>query len=319
VILWILIGLGLLFVGGESLVRGSVAAARQLGVSPLLIGITLVGFGTSTPELVTSLEAAFKGSPGIAVGNVVGSSIANIFLILGVAAVIMPIACNPRAIYRDASVTLLAALACAGAVVKGTISAGTGLIFMALLVLYIVTTYLHDRKVPDAAAALHRHDADLAAAPMALGPSLLLAVVGIALTVIGAGLLVDNSIVLARTLGISDTIIGLTLVAIGTSLPELATSIVASFRRHGDIALGNVLGSNIYNVFGILGVTAAVHPLTVPDEIARLDIWVMLAATLLLLLFAFSGSRLSRAEGAIFLAAYAVYIAYLAWSAVAST
>lgn len=311
----LLLGLLLLFAGGDLLVRGSVSLARRIGVSPLLIGLTLVGFGTSTPELVTSLEAALHGSPGIAVGNVVGSNTANILLILGLAALISPILCEPRAFYRDAAAVMLAALACLAVAMAGAMGRTAGGVFIALLASYLVYTYWRERRHRDASALLHEQEAALAEPrPHVVWLSLAFAVGGIALTIGGASLLVNGAIGLAAALGTEDTIVGLTIVAVGTSLPELTASVVASLRRQGDIALGNILGSNIYNVLGILGATAVVHPLAVPAAILRFDVWVMLAATLLLILFATTGRRLSRIEGAVFLLAYAAYVAALAIS-----
>lgn len=309
-------GLLALFVGGELLVRGSVALAQRLALSPLLIGLVLVGFGTSTPELVTSVAAALKESPGIAIGNVVGSNTANILLILGIAALIAPIRCDPRAFRRDASAMLLAALACVFIALRGAMGPVTGIVLLALLVAYLAYTFVQERRHPNASAELHAKEATLAEpAPHALWLALLFAVGGIALAIAGAWLLVEGALGLAALFGVADTVIGLTIVAVGTSLPELVASVVASLRRQGDIALGNILGSNIYNVLGILGVTALVHPLSVPEEILRFDVWVMLAATLLLILFATTGRTLTRGEGLVFLAAYAVYVAALGWGA----
>ena len=312
-VLSIVFGLVLLFAGAEFLVRGSVSVAQRLGVSPLMIGLTLVGFGTSTPELVTSLAAAFRESPGIAVGNVIGSNTANILLILGAAALVAPNACNPRALRRDAGVVLGSAILLAICILPGAIGPVIGSGFVGLLLAYLGLTYRRERRTGDAAAQL-RETGVAPADPSshALPSALLFAAGGVAATIGGAHLLVDGAITLAATAGISDTIVGLTVVAVGTSLPELSTSLVAALRGQGDIALGNVLGSNIYNILGILGVTAIVHPLTIPPEIVRLDIWVMLAATVLLIVFAVTGRRISRGEGAIFLGLYAAYTGSLA-------
>ncbi len=243
----IVLGLVLLFAGAELLVRGSVSVARRLGISPLMIGLTLVGFGTSTPELVTSLEAAFRGSLGIAVGNVVGSNIANILLILGVAALISPIVCDPQAFRRDASVVLGSAVLLAICAIPGVIGPAIGSGFLALLLAYVGLTYMHERRAGDASARLHETEAALAdPSPYSLPAGLLFAIGGIAMTLGGAYLLVDGAIALAAAAGVSDTVIGLTVIAVGTSLPELSTSVVAAFRRQGDIALGNILGRS-YN------------------------------------------------------------------------
>ncbi|MBX9706462.1 MAG: calcium/sodium antiporter [Caulobacteraceae bacterium] len=309
-------GLVLLTLGGDTLVRGASTAAKSLGVSPLLIGLTLVGFGTSTPELVTSLTAAIAGSPGIAVGNVVGSNTANILLILGVAALITPIVVDRAAFRRDGWMLVIASAVCAGAVLAGRIGLVWGLVMLAMLIAYVVVAYLGERSVQDAERAKYEHiSEDAPDAKGGLWVGLGLAVVGIALTIGGARLLVDCAVVIARDLGVSDTVIGLTVVAVGTSLPELVTSVVAAVRRHADVALGNIIGSNIYNVLGILGITAMLSPLEVPPEIARVDLWVMLAATALLVVFVRTGMKIVRWEGLVFLAAYGAYVAWLATNA----
>ena len=309
-------GLALLVLGGELLVRGAVAIAKRLGVSPLMIGLTLVGFGTSTPELVTSLQAALAGSPGIAVGNVVGSNTANILLILGLAAVIRPVTATPAAFRRDGSVLVLAALLCGWVTLAGEIGRGAGTFFLAALLGYIVLTYRLERQSADPSAELHAAEAE-AARPMPGSPLLAVASVlgGLVLTIVGARLLVEGAIELATGFGVSETIIGLTIVAVGTSLPELVTSLMAALRGQSDVAFGNVIGSNIYNVLGILGLTALVQPLAVPAEIATLDIWVMLAATAVLLVVTLTGWRVTRLEGGLMLSAYAGYLAWLTLAA----
>ena len=315
-IILVAVGLLVLVLGGELIVRGAVSAARLLGMSPLLIGLTLVGFGTSTPELVTSLIAAFKGSPGIAVGNVVGSNIANTLLILGVAAVISPLIVQPAAFQRDGIALAGSTAVCVMVVLLGFLEPLVGLAFVALLVGYIGWAYWNERRNSNAEALMREHvAADAPKGPRNLALALGMASIGIVFTMFGAKLLVDGAIDLARSFGVSDTVIGLTVVAVGTSLPELVASIIAALRRHSDVVLGNVIGSNIYNVLGILGVTAMIHPIAIPPEIARLDIWILLAATILLMLFLRSGWSLARWEGVLFLAGYAAYIGYLAATA----
>lgn len=310
--LMILLGLVLLAGGGEMLVRGAVGAARRFGVSPLLIGLTLVGFGTSTPELVTSLTAAFGGSPGIAVGNVVGSNTANILFILGLTVLIMPLAVAPAAFRRDGVVLIGSTLACLLAVLLGQLDRWLGVVFLLLLAGYIVWAFRSERAHPDAEAAKHEHVAeDAPKGPPSIWMSVGLALVGIGVTIAGARVLVEAAVDLARGFGVSDTVVGLTIVAVGTSLPELVACVVAALRRHADVALGNIVGSNIYNVLGILGVTAVVKPIPVPVEIARFDIWVLLAATALLALFLRTGWTLKRWEGGAFLLLYGGYVAWL--------
>ncbi|SDI28131.1 calcium/sodium antiporter [Lutimaribacter saemankumensis] len=305
----LLAGLLLLLAGGDFLVRGAVSLAARLGVSPLLIGLTIVGFGTSTPELVTSIQAALAGSPGIAVGNVVGSNIANILLILGLAALIAPIAVAKSDFRRDGLWLALSALAVMALAQAGVLSRWMGLGLLGGLGLYLGLAYLADRR---ATAARVADDAP-AATIWPRAPLLALAVSagGIALTVYGASLLVGAAIELARGWQISDAVIGLTVVAVGTSLPELATSVVAALRRQGAVAFGNVVGSNIYNLMGILGGTALVHPVAMPAGIVAVDLWVMLAATAILIWVAVSGWRITRAEGVTLLALYAGYIALM--------
>lgn len=302
----------MLVAGGELLVRGAVSSAKALGVSPLLIGLTLVGFGTSTPELVTSVTAAMNGSPGIAVGNVVGSNIANILLILGLSACIFPLVINPKGFRRDASMLVFSAVACMVVVLYGRIGPVIGIAFIAALVAYIVYVYTQEKSVPDEAALVAEHRSDDAPkGPRNIPLAIAMAVGGIAITIFGAGFLVDGSIALAKGMGISDTIIGLTIVAVGTSMPEFVTSVMAALRKHADVAYGNIIGSNIFNVLFILGVTALVQPIDIPAQIAQLDIWVMLAATALLVVFARTGIKLQRWEGVVFIAAYVAYVAYL--------
>jgi cation:H+ antiporter len=316
-LLLVLAGLALLVSGGDLLVRGAVRIATRLGVSPLVIGLTLVGFGTSTPELVTSIQAALAGSPGIAYGNVVGSNIANILLILGVAALVSPILVTSAALRRDGAIMLATA---AGFALLGALlplDRLTGAAFLLLLAGYI---YLAFRQESRGAVAGHGavHDKSIAAqvtdpalAPPAaapLGRSVLLAAGGLALVLIGGNLLVEGAVGLARSLGISETVIGLTIVAVGTSMPELVTSVMAAFRRESEVAFGNVVGSNIYNILGIGGATALMAPGALPAEIVRFDNLVMIGATVMLLVLARSGHRISRAEGGLMLALYAGYL-----------
>lgn len=303
-------GIVLLALGGDLLVRGSSNLAERLGMSRMLIGVTLVGFGTSMPELMASVQAALRESPGIAVGNVVGSNIANILLVLGAAALIYPLA-TPRVVMRHNGIMVLIATAvCVGVVLFGYLDRMVGTVLVGLLVLYFVLGYFRDRRVLQHETENGSGQQEGAAG--SLSGALFFAIAGLALVLLGAHWLVDSSIVLAREFNISESIIGLTVVAVGTSLPELITSVVAAFRRETSIALGNVLGSNVQNILGILGVTALVHPIAVPAEIAGFDIWVMVAATIALIIFAATNRTLSRFEGFLLLLAYAAYIGYLA-------
>jgi cation:H+ antiporter len=305
-LLQLVLGFALLVAGGEALVRGSVSAAARLGVSPLLIGLTLVGFGTSTPELVTSLQAAFDGLPGIAIGNVVGSNIANVLLILGLTAIIAPVAIERAGFGRDGAALALATGLCIAVVLYGTLDRWLGSILVAALIGYLVVAYVTDRPAADTAV-----DAPAPAVPGPIWVALGVAVLGIAVTILGARLAVDAAVALAMAWGLSETVVGLTIVAVGTSLPELVTSVMAALRREPGLAFGNVVGSNIYNILGILGVTALVRPIAVPDQIASLDIWVMTGAAVALIAAILLWQRIGRATGLAFLASYAGYTAWL--------
>ncbi|MCB1342184.1 MAG: calcium/sodium antiporter [Pseudooceanicola sp.] len=294
------VGLVLLMAGGSLLVKGASDTALALGVSPLMIGLTLVGFGTSAPELVTSIQAALDGSPGIAVGNVVGSNICNVLLILGLAAVLSPIVTSAKSFRRDGLVLGLSALACLGVVLSGQAGRLAGVVLLGALVGYIWWAYRTEKEEPEEMAL-----------PVRLPLAVAIAAAGLVLVVLGARWLVQGAVDLASALGVSDTLIGLTIVAVGTSLPELVTSVMAAMRGQHSIAFGNVVGSNIYNVLGILGATALVVPVPIPPEIARFDIWVMLAATAALIVFAVTGWKVTRGEGAVFLGGYAAYCGWL--------
>ncbi len=301
------------------MVRGAVGVATRLGVSPLVIGLTLVGFGTSTPELVTSVQASLAGSPGIAVGNIVGSNIANILVIMGVAALVTPIAVSSASLKRDGGIMIATALVFALFSAVTDLNRLTGAIFVLLLVAYVVYSFRQEQAVPsDHGAAYDRgeaaRDVDSGLSPEKAGSmalSLGLALGGLVLVVFGGKLLVDGAVALARGYGISETVIGLTIVAVGTSMPELVTSVVAAARRHSDVAFGNVVGSNIYNILGIGGVTALIAPTTVPAEMLTFDIPIMVAVSVLLFAFAWSGFRIGRREGGLLLLGYVIYLAVL--------
>lgn len=320
-------GLVLLALGGELLVRGAVQVAERLGVSPLVIGLTLVGFGTSTPELVTSVQAAMIGSPGIAVGNIVGSNLANVLLILGMSAIVLPVVVGSSALRRDGSLVLLTAVAFALVGLFWSLDRFVGVIFVAGLVAYIVFAWRQESVPSDGHTAAYGraeafeelHERVLnpdkeVLAKASVGVGLALALGGLVIVILGGRLLVDGAITLARGFGISEAVIGLTIVAVGTSMPELVTSIVAAIRKHADVALGNILGSNIYNILGIGGVTALIAPTEVPREIATFDSLVMVAMSAILLVMARTGWRIGRREGALLVAGYVGYVWWI-WPA----
>lgn len=303
-------GFALLILGAEALVHGGVAVARRLNVSPLLIGVTIVAYGTSTPELLVSVNASVNQAYGIAVGNVVGSNIFNILFILGLTALISPITVSPRAIGRDGFFALVAAgLLIWLALRMPVLGWFEGVLMLSILLAMILISYAQESAAgtePDGSrhmrerALTHSSVIDIA-----------LIVVGVALLILGAEILVGSSINIARANGISETVIGLTLIAAGTSLPELATSVIAAIRGNPDIAIGNIVGSNIYNVLAILGVASVLGPVEIDAQIRAVDMWVMLAATLTLLPPLLLGNRMGRFYGLLLLLGYVAYVGYL--------
>ncbi len=307
-------GLVALFFGGDLLVRGAVGLAERLGVTPLVIGLVVVGFGTSMPELVTSVEAALAGSPDIAWGNIVGSNIANTLLILGAAAVIAPIALRDGAALRDAGVALGASLLLLLIAIAEFGQTGIGFALVALLFLYVGWCYRAERRHSRASrAGPATETAD--PAPGASGSGwlrpILLTIGGLALLVVGGRLLVTGAIDLARVAGLGETLIGLTIVALGTSLPELVTSLVAARRGQTDVAYGNVVGSNIYNLLGIGGVTMAVAPAPLPQALLPVDLGIMTLSAIAVFACARFAGGVSRRAGAVLLVAYAAFLAVL--------
>ncbi|WP_372736383.1 calcium/sodium antiporter [Nocardioides sp.] len=310
-VLVLAIGLAVLVVGGEVLVRGATATAAAAGLSPMIIGLTLVGFGTSSPELVTSLTAAYQGAPDIIAGNVVGSNTANVLLILATAALISPLAVEPRSFKREGSMVAFATLIAVVLTLVGGVGRITGLAMLVLLIAYLVYVVRVERAQPDAeGAAAELLVEDLPSVSTGIWGGIALTVVGIGLTIGGARFMIDGAIGIAETIGISDVVIGLTIVALGTSAPELVTSIIAALKGHAEVALGNVIGSNLFNILFIFGTTAVVTPFDIPSTLASRDIWVMAGATLLMLVVARNGFKIHRWEGALMLT---LYIGYVSW------
>ncbi|WP_375228042.1 calcium/sodium antiporter [Roseobacter sp. S98] len=309
---WLLSGLGLLILllAGDALVKGAVNLSLRLGVPALIVSLTIVAFGTSAPELLISVQAVLEGAPGLALGNVVGSNTANILLVLGVPAILAAMhtsECNTRKTYNFMILAslLFIALACrgvfdwiAGAVLLGALAFVLGDAFR--------DAHQHrqackgDDEEPEGA------DPDMPGWRIAV--FLVLGLIGLPL---GADLLVDNATVIARQYGVSDTVIGLTLVAIGTSLPELATTTMAALRRQADVALGNVIGSNMFNLLAIIGIASLVGPIPVDPEFLRFDLWVMLGASLLLAVFVYFRVNITRGWGILLAALYAGYMVLL--------
>lgn len=304
-------GLLLLFFGGEYLVRGAVALADRAGVSHLLIGLTIVAAGTSAPELVVSLLATLEGSPAIAVGNVVGSNIANILLILGAAGMICPLPASRQSNYRDGLILVLATALFAVMCLNGVIRWWHGGLMLACLAAYIAYSYQSDRRSRAATASIEAEVDELRGKKQPLWRMAAKLAGGLAGVLLGSELLVDGATGIARAAGISESVIGLTLVAVGTSLPELATSIAAARHRHTDLVLGNVIGSNIFNILAIMGVVSTVHPVAVPKDIVAFDLWVMVGVTIGFVALSMAARRIGRRISSGFIALYAGYVVLL--------
>ncbi len=341
-------GFVLLFLGGEALVRGAVDIARRLGIAPLVIALTVVAFGTSAPELLVSVQAARGGNPDLALGNVVGSCIANVALILGFASLVRPLRAHKDEIRLDlyAMLGAFALLALFSRI--GYIGRAAGLLMVGLLGLFIVSSYQRDRRRqarrreasadggPDDACEVALEvlsgssgDEELRAAALEvcedwrveevrevpptpqLPVSIVLVLAGLAGLVFGANLLVSGATRIAETFGVPDAVIGLTVVAIGTSLPELTTSVIATYHHQPDVAVGNVLGSNVFNVLAILGITAIIAPITVAPSIARADIVFMFAAGIIVTVLLLTRERIGRLAGGLLFAAYLAYVVSL--------
>jgi cation:H+ antiporter len=307
--LQVAIGFVLLLGGAEFLVRGAVHVAMKLGLSTLLIGMTVVAFGTSAPEFVVSLNAALDDAPGIALGNVIGSNIANIFLILGTTALLAPVVVDTRAVIRDGLMLTGATVLFTWLCLSGTIQQWAGGFMVLVLLGYFLRSYLKERADGAASAHLHEREAeefqDVQMSTLVAWISLIGGLIALSL---GADQLVTGASAIARGFGVSEEVIGLTLIAFGTSLPELAASVVAGRRGHTDVAIGNVIGSNLFNILGVVGGVSIIVPLAVPEQMVRFDLWVMLAATLIVLAYLALGARLGRREGLFFVVAYGLYI-----------
>lgn len=302
-------GVVLLYAGGEVLVNSASNLARAFGLGPLVIGLTVVAFATSSPELFATLVGVLEGAPDLSMGNVLGSNIANIALILGLSALLRPLVGRGHFLRREIPLLIAVALVPFLVLMDGEISRLEGAVLFALLVGYLVYL-LRNGEPPE---VIHEYAAQFEHPPWPRWQGALGVAGGLALLVLGAHLLVDGAVDIARMLGISERVIGLTLVAFGTSLPELASSLVAARRREGDIVLGNIVGSNIFNVLCVLGLTATVRPIAVVRSTITLDLWTGLALSVALLPLLLLGRRmrLARGEGAVLLASYLVYIGVL--------
>jgi len=303
--LYLLLGFGLLYLGGELLVRGAAALGLRFGLSPLVVGLTIVAFGTSSPELVVALDAAIRGYSEVAIGNVVGSNICNTGLILGIAALIHPLKVESKVVKFDAPIALVATVALFVMLYDGVLARIDGALLLAGIVAYTGFTLWEARRESGRVESEFTEEHP----PSGHATSVLLLMIagGLIALVIGGNLFVDGAVSLATALGVSQALIALTIVALGTSLPELATSIIASLRGHGDIAIGNVVGSNIFNILATLGVGALVVPLHRGD-VQTFDLAAMLGIAILLIPLLYWRFTVGRWRGALLLVAYAAYI-----------
>jgi len=313
-VLFFVLGLAALIAGAEALVRGASRIALSLGISPLVVGLTIVALGTSSPEVAVSVGAVFNGNTDIAIGNVVGSNILNVLVVLGVSALIAPVVVHSQLIRQEIPIMIGASVLLVVLLVDGRLGQLDGLLLVTLLAAYMVFLVRQSRAETAAtrdeyAAALERPVGWDGRLPV----QILLILGGLALLVLGSNWLVDSAVAFARALGVSDLVIGLTVIAVGTSTPEIAASIMAAVRGERDIAVGNAIGSNTFNILGCLGIAGVVsgEGLTVAPAMLNFDLWVMVAVAFASLPVFIVGREIGRAKGALFLAYYAAYVAYL--------
>ncbi|WP_310619003.1 calcium/sodium antiporter [Flexibacterium corallicola] len=309
-------GLAALVFAGDLLVRGSVGAATKLGIPSLVIGLTIVAFGTSAPELVISLKSALEGAGGIAIGNVVGSNIANVLLVLGLPALIAATPCSEKGATRNAVFAVVISLVFIALCFYGPLSYLSGILLLALLALFLGYSAYHamqHRKAEKAQKNACSSDnpmdeIDPDSVPDDLWKILVYVVIGLIGLPVGAHFTIEGAVEIARSWGVTDAAIGLTVVALGTSLPELATTLMAAIRKQSGVALGNVIGSNIFNILAILGITTIIIPVPVPEQLLSFDLWVMLACAVLLMYFAMRKVCLGKVGGALMTLGYIAYI-----------
>lgn len=304
-IAYIAVGLVMLVFGGDALVRGAVGMSLKLGLSALVVSLTVVAFGTSAPELIVGIEATIHGSPGLVYGNVVGSNIANVLLVLGIPLLIAPIVTGQPGMRRNLVMMLAATVLFMAVAGGGGLYFWIGVAFLVLLGALVFDAYYWAMKAPDS-VDISEIDEDAATDPN--WKVALLVLSGIILLPLGANLLIDGSRSIALELGMSEAAVGLTIVAVGTSLPELATTVMAAIRRQTDVAVGNVVGSNLFNILAVMGGSALFGPLPTPAGFFDLDFWIMLAASLVIAPFIFMKRTITRGVGIIFLLAYVAYI-----------
>ena len=304
-ILFFLAGLVILYFGAYWLVKGASRLAITLNVQPVIVGLTVVAFGTSLPEFVVSFIGAMRELPDIALGNIVGSNIVNIGLIIGLSAIIFPLSVHMKLLKFEVPFMILAAFLLFIVSIKGTVSRRDSILFAVIFIGYIGYAIRAAKKETPAVAGEYR---EFLRGRDSIKKDIVLIIAGLAVLIAGAEILLISAVSIARAMGISELIIGMTIVAVGTSLPELATSAVAAFKREADISIGNIVGSNIFNILFILGVTGIIRPVSVHPEAWRLHMPVMVFFSLLLFIFMKTGNVISRAEGAVMVLLYISYI-----------
>jgi cation:H+ antiporter len=297
------LSLFLLYIGGEGVLKGVLVIARKFKLSNILVSAVIIGFGTSLAELTVSIEAVLIGSPDIALGNIIGSNIANILLVTAIAALITPIMLKNLKINRDIFVMIVASLLLLFFKFIDWLNFYSGVIFLLILFSYISYSYLQDQK--DNGEKKENLE------NLSLIKAIIYSVIGLATLILGGWLLVNSSIKIAQSYGISEAVIGLTIVAVGTAIPELTTTIIASIKKHNDLVIGNILGSNIFNILGILGVTLLIENIPVTDEMMKKGIWEMIATTLFFIIILRFAKSISKLIASFMLTSYAIYIVYL--------
>lgn len=315
-VVFLVVGLALLWKAADFLVSGAVSLANRLGVSPLIIGLTIVAMGTSAPEVAASIAAAIRKTGDIAVGNVYGSNIANLALVGGLCALIRPISVRLSVLKREIPVMLVVALLLFPVLYNLTISRVEGVVLLTIFVVMIVLTTLQSKKQiekkPEVETELHDEIRTVQKVkPKALWVSLILIAGGLAGLAVGADITLRGAIVIGRKAGLSEAVIGMTIVAVGTSLPELATCLVASFKKQDDISIGNLVGSNIFNTLLVTGTAGTIYPLVITKRLAGADYWIMVLVSGVFMVMAVIGKKISRIEGAILFCIYVAYILYL--------
>lgn len=309
--LLLLIGMVVLIIAGDIMVRGAAALARHWGVPALIVGLTIVAFGTSAPEMVVGVQAALMGQGDLAAGNVVGSNIANVLLALGLPALILAIPTNMTGVARNSLIALFAAvLFVILAFINSPLAQWQGAILFGGIIAYLFFMFRLAKAGADDPILEEMTEIDEGedGLPTNTLKSIIYVVLGIIGLVVGGKLIVDNAILIAEGFGVSETIIGLTIVAVGTSLPEIATVVVATYRGHPEVAIGNVLGSNVFNVFAVMGASALAGPIAIDSNLMKFDFWVMLVASLVLLLYVLRRQPIGRKTGGIFTIAYIIYL-----------